>query len=130
MSKTSLVKKLRIKSGDRVAVLHAPEGYLSMLVDMPEDVSVLETLDGRFDIVHAFYTKMETLDSDVGVLIPAMKEGGILWISYPKGTAKKETDLNRDIIWKYITPKGLKAVSMIAIDEVWSAMRLKVIELV
>ena len=127
MSKTPLVKKLRIKGGNRLALLHAPEGYLSMLVDLPEDVVIVETIDGTFDIVHAFYTKMDTLDKEIDGLKAALKEDSILWVSYPKGTSKKDTDLNRDIIWKYMTPKGLKAVSMIAIDEVWSAMRFKVV---
>lgn len=54
-----------------------------------------------------------------------MGNNGILWICYPKGTAKTATDLNRDNLRLHLLDKGLEAVAMIAIDDTWSAMRLK-----
>jgi len=59
------------------------------------------------------------------LLIEALKDEGSLWISYPKGTSKVETDINRDIIWKIGEGLGLKPVAMISIDPVWAAFRLK-----
>jgi hypothetical protein len=57
--------------------------------------------------------------------IQALKDDGSLWISYPKGTSKMETDINRDIIWKIGEGLGLKPVAMISIDPIWAAFRLK-----
>jgi hypothetical protein len=50
---------------------------------------------------------------------------GILWISYQKISAKQDGDLNRDILRELLAEHNLKAVSLISINDVWSAMRFK-----
>ena len=57
--------------------------------------------------------------------IRAAKHDGLLWISYPKGSSKVKTDLNRDILRGLLHKEGLDAVAMISIDDVWSAMRFR-----
>ena len=52
-------------------------------------------------------------------------DGGILWISYPKQSAKQDTDLNRDILRESLLNQSLKAVAQISIDDTWSALRFK-----
>lgn len=47
----------------------------------------------------------------------------LLWICYPKGGV--DTDLNRDILWHWLWPRGLRPVSQISLDETWSAMRFR-----
>jgi ribosomal protein L25 (general stress protein Ctc) len=49
----------------------------------------------------------------------------VLWVSYPKGASKANADINRDTIRKYAQTLGLTTVSLIAVDDVWSALRLK-----
>ena len=36
-----------------------------------------------------------------------------------------DTDINRDILWKHLLKKGVQAVRQVAIDDVWSALRLR-----
>ena len=50
-----------------------------------------------------------------------------LWITYPKGTSKVKTDVNKDKIAAFAKTLGLQAISMVSIDETWSALRLKII---
>jgi hypothetical protein len=57
--------------------------------------------------------------------INAIKHDGLLWICYPKGSSKMKSDLNRDVIWELLKQHGLLGVSLISIDEVWSAMRFR-----
>lgn len=38
------------------------------------------------------------------------------------------TDLNRDILHSYALFKGLKPVAQISIDDVWSALRFKIVK--
>ena len=45
-------------------------------------------------------------------------------MSYPK-TKGLQTEVNRDILREMLLPLGLEAVSIVAIDEVWSALRFK-----
>ena len=56
-----------------------------------------------------------------------LKPGGILWVSYRKGTSRIKTDIHRESINTYAAGLGLKGVAIIAVDEDWAALRLKVI---
>ncbi len=51
----------------------------------------------------------------------------MIWPTYPKGTSKMKSDVNRDSIREYATGVGLETVALIAIDDDWSAMRCKVV---
>lgn len=125
MPDNPLFKKLRILPGTRVLVLHSPPGYLPSLGEFPAGATVETQLTGQYDLVHAFFTNMQELEDQVQDLKSALVEDGILWISYPKGSAKKETDLNRDILYKTLAGRGLKAVFQVSVDDTWSAMRFK-----
>jgi hypothetical protein len=46
-------------------------------------------------------------------------------IAYPKGTSGVKTDLNRDRLAKAVAPTGWRAVRLVALDEIWSAMRFR-----
>jgi hypothetical protein len=46
-------------------------------------------------------------------------------VAYPKLSSKLAGDLSRDIIHSLAPGYGLDTVSQIAIDEDWSALRLK-----
>ncbi|TAK35225.1 MAG: hypothetical protein EPO21_07170 [Chloroflexota bacterium] len=127
MPDNPILKKLQIKSGQRGIILNAPESYQSVLVQLPQDVDVAEALEGQFDFIHYFVTQKAELERQAPELKAAMKPKGMLWVSYPKGKALP-TDLNRDIIRATLESSGLglRAVSLVAIDDVWSALRLKI----
>jgi hypothetical protein len=129
MAENALAKKLRIKPGQRIALLHAPEGYRQLLGELPENNVVEESLAGQFDLIQAFFTRKADLDAQVAELKGALTGQGILWVAYPKGgtKAKKETDLNRDILAAYLQEKGLQAVAQVAVDDTWSALRFKTV---
>ena len=51
---------------------------------------------------------------------------GLLWLAYPKGTSGLKTDLARDTDDALTDPiAGLTGVTLVSIDEIWSAMRLR-----
>jgi hypothetical protein len=56
-----------------------------------------------------------------------LEPGGALWVAYIKGTSTRKTDINRNSIRDYVATIGLDTVSQIAIDDDWSALRLKVV---
>ena len=127
MTEYPIIKKLRIKPGYKIAILNSPAGYLSSLSGILEDVEVDQELDGEYDLIHAFFSHSSLLNSQIEVLKSVLGANGILWISYPKQSAKKDTDLNRDILRESLLNQGLKAVSQISIDDTWSALRFKII---
>jgi hypothetical protein len=116
-------QKLLLKPGMRALVVNAPQAYLDLL---PEDITVERDGKGPFDFVHLFATKRQELQSEGPSLRAAMKPNGLLWVSYPKGKAIP-TDLNRDIVAKTLNEVGLQAVTQVAIDETWSALRAKIL---
>lgn len=130
MADTPLAKKLLIKSGQRVLVLNGPEGYLAALAPLPEGVE-LETKatetakDGTFDVVLAFAADAAALDRDWLRATRAMRPGGVLWVAWPKQSAKRPTDLNRDSLWARLHAAGWDGVTSVSVSETWSALRFR-----
>ena len=52
-----------------------------------------------------------------------MKKDGLLWISWPKGSSKIETNLKRGFIREHVLSIGLVDVKVAAIDEDWSGLK-------
>lgn len=127
MSASPLAQKLRLKEGHRVAVVHAPPGCRERLDPLPDTVSVSDTLNGAFDLLWYFVTRKADLERDLARLRESITPAGLLWLSYPKGTSGVPTDLNRDSMREIVERSGLKAVALVAVDDVWSAMRFKVV---
>jgi hypothetical protein len=125
MGDASLIQKLQLKPGKRVAVLHAPPGYLERLGDLPGGIQVATGLDGQLDIIQAFFETRQELATAVPALLAALAEGGFIWVSYPKQTSKRGSDLNRGVIRADLAASGLRPVAQIALDDTWSALRFK-----
>ena len=122
-----LVEKLYIREDYRIAVLNPPVGYSHLLGQLPDDVSVSNSLDGDFDLIQIFLIKRTFSEKELHALRDSLKPGGLLWVSYPKGNQLK-ADINRDTVTAYAKTVGLKAMAQISVDNVWSALRFKVME--
>ena len=127
MSETSLAKKLRIQPGQRILVLNPPPGYLDEL-SLPEGVELAERPEGTFDFVHLFVKNTAELESLGPTAIEGVKCDGLLWISYPKQSSKVETDLTRDVGWEMMAEAGLRPVTQVSVNDVWSALRFRPID--
>jgi hypothetical protein len=122
-SETPLVKKLGLKEGYKAAIFHAPANYIQTLGELPARVTVTDTLIGPFDFIHFFTTSRETLARDFPQLKQALAPTGMLWISWPKRSAKMTTDLTEDIIRAIGLDNGLVDVKVAAVDETWSGLK-------
>jgi hypothetical protein len=121
-SQRPIAGKLGIKSGNRVAILHAPKGYTSALGKIPADASLATRLAGEpFDLVQAFYEDQRSLKADLPKLKKAIHSSGKIWVCWRKGNV---TDLSRDSIWAIGNEVGLESVASVAIDDDWSALKL------
>lgn len=125
MPDTPLIKKLGIKPKQRIIILNAPEGYRELLGSLPADVELATTLNGTFDLVHVFVKDKAEVDQYAPMAIEAVKPGGLLWFSYPKKSSKIPTDISRDVGWDVVLNAGWRPVTLISIDEVWSAFRFR-----
>jgi hypothetical protein len=127
-SPTPLPKKLGIKPGHRVAVLHAPEGFRTTLEPLPEDVELFDALDAvdALDIVLWFGTERAALERIVKDVRGVLEQNGGLWIGWPKRASGIPTEVTDDIVRDVALPTGLVDNKICAIDADWSGIRLVV----
>ncbi|HKW08504.1 MAG TPA: hypothetical protein VJS19_13145 [Candidatus Dormibacteraeota bacterium] len=127
---SSLAKKLRLTADHSLAALNVPNTYADLLVPGPREVRKQVRPGQSFDAVLLFVKDVEELRRLGPGAIAAAKDGGLLWIAYPKGG--KVTDLpatpwwvQRDVLGEVTAIKGYKPVSFVAVDETWTALRFK-----
>ena len=83
------------------------------------------TLDGRFDWIQVFVRTSAELAAMVKPITAAIAPEGRVWICYPKGSSKIQTDLTRDKGWQPLDGGDLMWLSLVSIDETWSAFGLR-----
>jgi hypothetical protein len=120
MPESPLAKKIKLKPGLKAAVINAPENYLS---ELKHDADVAQKLSGKFDWIQIFAKNKKELDALVPKAATALKPDSILWLSFPKGASKIQTDLTRDKGWEVLQGLDLKWVTLISVNENWSALR-------
>ena len=124
-SGTPLPKKLGIKSGHRLLLLGAPEGFESgTLGGLPEDVTVGRTARGPADVIVSFHTERAELAQRMPALRAAMQPNAGLWIAWPKRASKVPTDLTEDVVRELALANVLVDNKVAALDEKWSGLRL------
>ncbi len=125
MAEKTLAQRLAIKEGKTVLVVDPPRGYLGRLGPLPKGARLVKSPSEPIDIIQVFVADQEELEAQLARLKGAMAPGGMLWVSYHKGSSGIPTDINRDTIRAYASAIGLQAVAQVAIDDDWSALRLK-----
>ena len=125
MTDNPLLKKIKLKPGQRAAIVNAPAGYIASLGQLPDGVEISENLDGTFDWVQLFVKTQAELAQIIGSVRAALKPAALLWITCPKGTSKIQTDLTRDKGWEALQQLDLKWINLISIDDTWSAFSLR-----
>ena len=130
LGKKTLTQKLRMQPGQQVLIMNPPAGYADRLDPLPEGIDLHKDKAGKYDFVHLFAESVAELERDGPVALDSITYDGLLWISYPKGSSKIKTDISRDVGWDLVASAGLRPVTQISIDETWSALRFRPIELV
>jgi hypothetical protein len=123
-STRSLVEKLGIKSGMRVAIINAPPAFRSLLGKLPAGASIVRSVRGPLPFIHLFVVSRDVLERRLPALLRALAPAGMLWISWPKKASGVATDITEDVIRSVALPTGLVDVKVAAIDDVWSGLKL------
>jgi uncharacterized RDD family membrane protein YckC len=123
-SQRSLVEKLGIAPGARIAILNAPRGYRATLGKLPAGVRVARAARGPLPFIQFFTTTREALEGKFGTLVRALAPAGALWVSWPKRASGVATDVTEDVVRAVALAGGLVDVKVAAIDEVWSGLKL------
>lgn len=123
MNKPSLAGKMKRKPEALAAIVGAPAGYeAASFPDLPPAAKILT---GRFDWIQIFVQNKKELDEVAPKAAKALNPDSILWISFPKGSSKVQTDLTRDKGWDILRKLDLKWITLISVSETWSAFALR-----
>lgn len=122
-SGTPLIKKLGIKEGMSLHLLHAPDHYEQLLGPLPDDTT---SATEQVDFTHAFYIERADFEKELAGLMDNMDRNGMIWISWPKKASKVPTTMNENVVREVALPMGLVDVKVCAVDEVWSGLKLMI----
>lgn len=129
---TPLFKKLNLKQHRSIVVLNAPESFEPELAAL-NDVAVERTVgrQAKLDFGIAFVVTEQQLDAASTALATAAHGDAVLWMAYPKSTSRRyKCEFNRDGGWAMLGRAGFEPVRQVAIDEDWSALRFRRVELI
>jgi hypothetical protein len=122
MTASTLSKRLLMKPGYRAALLNAPAGFARRLEPLPDGASVAEGAGPGNDLVLAFAKDAAELPRVASAAARLVKPDGLLWICYQKGG---KSDLSRDVLWDILSKDGFTGVTLVSVDQTWSAMRFR-----
>jgi hypothetical protein len=120
MSDKPVAERLQVKGDRRLAVIGA-----SAALEKTVGASRARGDAAKADVVLLFAPDRKNLYASLPKLLKTMAPAAIFWIAYPKLSSKLAADLSRDVIHALAPAYGLDTVSQIAIDDDWSALRLK-----
>jgi hypothetical protein len=122
-SGSSLVRKLGVRPGARVALVNAPDRFAELLGELPDGVRVSRRLQGPRELIVAFYARRHELERRLPALRDALDCSGGLWLAWPKRSSGVETDLGERAVRDLGLAAGLVDNKICAIDQTWSALR-------
>src|SRR5437016_4097513 len=108
-SGTALPKKLGIKEGHRVALIHAPGGFERTLGDLPSAAALQSGLTGAtpFDVIVVFVTRRADMERELASIRRRMAPAAGLWVAWPKKASRVSSDMTEDVVREIALPTGL-----------------------
>ncbi|QBA63394.1 DUF3052 family protein [Muriicola soli] len=122
-SATPLYRKLGIKNGFLIRIVHPPSRYEDFFRDFPDNVHFAKEEDVDIDFIHLFVLDSERLVTELPDLREQLKQNGMIWISWPKKASKVETDLDGNAVRNIGLKHGLVDIKVCSVNEVWSGLK-------
>jgi hypothetical protein len=120
-----LLKKLQIKAGFDVSVINAPENAAVIFGDVPQSVNFNYTIQPQLNAYLVFAITKADMITALKEIQPWIKEPIIVWILYPKAKTSLASDLNLMQSWDELKSFELAPCASAAINELWTAIRIK-----
>jgi hypothetical protein len=123
-SGTPLPRKIGAKPGARAYVVNGPAPLPQLFED---GVQVLKRAGEGLDAIVFFTVSRGELERRLPQLRERLDSAGMLWVAWPKKASKVETDVTEDTVRDFaVANTDLVDVKVIAIDDVWSGLKLMV----
>jgi hypothetical protein len=121
---TAVARKLKLAAASSPVVLGGPEADRTALAGVSGS-SIDASIDGSHDWILLYVDRRAALEAALPAAAAALASPGTLWIAYPKGSSKLQTDLTRDEGWDTVRDLDLMWLTLVSIDETWSAFSLR-----
>jgi hypothetical protein len=125
-SGTPLAQKLGIKPEATVIVINQPANYRRLLGTAAKAVTFSNHVGSNSSFIHFFTTRRGELKTQLKTLRRKIADTGVLWVSWPKKSARVPTDVTEDIIRDVALPLGFVDVKVCAVDDTWSGLKLMI----
>jgi hypothetical protein len=123
-SGTPLAKKLSLRDGQRVWFGGMPQHVGDEIDEYALELTFVADPAEGIDAAHVFVTRREELENLLPSLRQQIASDGQVWVSWPKQTAKVQTDVTEDTIREVALPLGYVDTKVCTIDETWSGLKL------
>jgi hypothetical protein len=121
-----LAQKLGINKPMIVYTVDAPDEYRDWLGTLSPGVHLRTSPPKPLTAAHVFVTRKEVLRKRLALLRRTIDPAGFVWVSWPKKSARVETDVTEDTIRELALPQGWVDVKVCAVSDVWSGLKLVV----
>jgi hypothetical protein len=122
-----LLKKLRVKPNYTVRVINAPQDAVTIFGVVDPCITLKYTEEIYFNVLIIFTTSTDQLNQQMESNICHIDTKTIFWVFYPKKSSKIRSDLDLMKSWQELKKFGLTPCASVAVNETWTALRLKFI---
>jgi len=122
-SGTPLPKKLGIKGGFRVALLHVPKDVKGDLREALAECRTSKLAAGNLDFIFLFAKNRAVLEGELTNAARALAPAGMLWVAWPKKSSGVATNLVENIVREIGLAAGLVDIKVCAVTDIWSGLK-------
>jgi hypothetical protein len=119
MTTKTVAEKLLIKPNTSVWTSYPDR--LALIGPLPEGVTAVDSPDQATTAL-VFADDAASARAVLDAHRDQLATPATLWVAYPKAN---RVDINRDTLWPILGEYGMRPISQVAVDDVWSALRFR-----
>lgn len=121
------LKKLKIKPNYVIKMVDAPQNASTIFGTPTDNVALSFGEEPKFDVLITFSITKLQLNAQIESNLGCINSRTIFWVFYPKKSSQIESDLDLMKSWNELSGFGLAPCASASVDEIWTALRLKLI---
>lgn len=121
---TPLARKLGFKPDLRICCLNQPPEYRSFFDVLPDGIQWVQNPETGMDIIHYFEVSRDRLAANLPWLRDLIVTNGMIWVSWPKKSSGRKSDVTEDVIRDLALAHRLVDVKVVSVNAIWSGLKL------
>ncbi|GAA3758097.1 DUF3052 domain-containing protein [Terriglobus aquaticus] len=119
-----MAKKLGVVDGQKTWRVGMPDSVSADIASSGSRPALFSHPVPDLQMVHIFVTLRCELASRLAEARQFLAPNGMIWVSWPKKSSGKTTDISDETVRAEAFPLGLVDVKVCAVDEIWSGLKL------